>query len=77
MEKWRADAAKHFDSSTKRAKYNQKFGIKGGEFRNEIDHLVDIEFRKQIKEFRIIYIRNMTFSSIAIFVIRVALPNSF
>lgn len=49
MEKWRVDAAKYFDFSTGRAKYNQKFDIKGEEFRNEVDPLVDIEFRKQFK----------------------------
>lgn len=30
------DAAEHFDSSTGRAKHNQKFDMKGEEFRNEI-----------------------------------------
>lgn len=36
LEKRRVDAAEHFDSSTGRAKHNQKFDMKGEEFRNEI-----------------------------------------
>lgn len=42
LERWRVDEAEHFDSSTGRAKHNQKFDMRGEKFRNEVDPLVNI-----------------------------------
>ena len=49
LERRTADAAEHFDSLTRRAKHNQKFEMKGEEFRNGVDPLVGTEFRKEFE----------------------------